>query len=161
MEDEVWSAFEQRGVARGRVIFAGYVPPAEHIARQSLADLFLDSLPYNAHGTGSFALSAGLPLLTCRGSTFAGRVGASLLLALGVPELVTETWAEYVQVAERFATDKAWRLEIENKVRGGRASSALFDTPGFARQIEWAYRHMLERYASGAAPASFSVPAHV
>lgn len=161
IEDRLWSAFEQRGVARGRVIFAGYVPPAEHVARQSLADLFLDSLPYNAHGTGSFALSAGLPLLTCRGSTFAGRVGASLLLALGVPELVTESWAEYVQVAERFATDEAWRLDVTNKVRSGRVSSPLFDTPAFARHIEWAYRHMLERYASGAAPTSFSVPAMI
>ena len=103
-------AAESHGVARERLIFAPHLPSAEqHLARLSLADLFLDTLPSNAHSTASDALWAGLPLLTCMGSTFAGRVAASLLGAIGLPELVTESIAAYEAMALNLARDAgAW-----------------------------------------------------
>src|SRR5205814_3329585 len=96
-----------RGVDPERLIFATRLPVAEHLARHRLADLFLDTLPYNAHTTASDALWAGLPVLTCRGSAFAARVAASLLGAVGLPELVTDNPADYESLALRLAFDPA------------------------------------------------------
>ena len=143
---------EARGLSRERLIFAPPVDLAQHLARLKLADLFLDGLPYNAHTTASDALWAGVPLLTCRGTTFAGRVAASLLTAAGLPELITETQADYETQAVALARDDAALKVLREKTAAAR-TSALFDTAGTTRQIEAAYQGMWER----ATPAGFDV----
>ena len=100
---------------RERILFAPDRPPAQHLARLSLADLFLDGLPYNAHTTASDALWAGVPLVTRRGSAFPGRVAASLLQAAGLPELITESQADYEALAVKLATDPAALAQDRNK----------------------------------------------
>ena len=103
---------QSQGVAPERILFAADRPPAIHLARLSLADLFLDGLPYNAHTTASDALWAGVPLLTLRGTTFPGRVASSLLFAAGLPELVTETQQDYKALAVKLVTDRAQTIDI-------------------------------------------------
>src|SRR5471030_3111665 len=95
-----------RGVGPDRLVFAGRMPLPEHLARHRCADLFLDTLPYNAHTTASDALWAGLPVLTSLGGTFAGRVAASLLHAIALPELITASLPDYEQLAVLLATDR-------------------------------------------------------
>jgi predicted O-linked N-acetylglucosamine transferase (SPINDLY family) len=150
---------KRRGVAPERLVFAPRVNAGAHLARQRLADLFLDTLPYNAHTTCSDALWAGLPVLTCVGSAFAGRVAASLLRAIGVAELVTNTLEEYEALALRIATDPSMLPELRNKLAGARATCPLFDTDRFRRHIESAYVTMWERAERGEPPAAFSVAA--
>src|SRR6266550_2156900 len=147
-----------RGIAPERLIFASRTDPAGHLARQSLADLFLDTLPYNAHTTASDALWAGLPLLTVLGSTFAGRVAASLLHAAGLPELVTSSLAEYESLALRFARDPSALALVKAKLRNNRDTCPLFDTERMTRNLEAAYTTMWERYQRGLRPATFAVP---
>ena len=106
-----------RGIAPDRIVFAPKVPNDEHIARQRLADLFLDTLPCNAHATASDALWAGLPVLTCLGNTFAGRVGASLLRAVGLPEMVTESLPQYEALAISLARDPERLAAIKARTR--------------------------------------------
>src|SRR5262249_23453641 len=98
---------ERRGVGQDRLVFARSLPLAEHLSRHQLADLFLDTLPYNAHTTASDALWSGVPVLTCRGSTFAGRVADSLLRAVGLEELVTRSWDDYERAAIAIGNDAA------------------------------------------------------
>jgi len=129
----------------------------EHLARQRRADLFLDTRPYNAHVTASDALWAGLPVLTCRGSTFAGRVATSLLNAAGVPELVTTSWDEYQRLALRLAADRDLLAAMKERLARNRDTCPLFDTDRFRRHIESAYATMHERARRGEAPASFAV----
>src|SRR6185503_20315626 len=118
----------------GRLIFAAFVDGGDrHLARLSLADLFLDTLPYNAHAGSSDALWAGVPIVSCTGSTFAGRVGASLLGAIGLPELVTQSLEEYEALALRLARDKAALAEIKRKLSANRSAAPLFDTKRFTR----------------------------
>ena len=132
----------EHGVDPVRLVFAPVMPHAEHLARMRLGDLFLDSLPYNAHTTGSDALWMGLPLLTCRGTTFPGRVGASLLMAADLPELITGTLADYEARAIVLARDPALLSGI--KVKLARIESTpLFDTAGYTRNLEAAYLAML------------------
>jgi predicted O-linked N-acetylglucosamine transferase (SPINDLY family) len=145
------------GIATERVIFAPRLPPAGHLARQRLADLFLDTLPYNAHTTAADALWAGLPLLTQRGATFPGRVGASLLSALALPELVTETQEDYETMAVALATDRTRLAALREKLAANRCNQALFDTRGFTAHLESAFATMVERHRAGLAPAHFSV----
>ena len=135
----------RRGVGANRLVFAQRMPLAEHLARHRLADLFLDTLPYNAHTTASDALWAGLPVLTCLGETFAGRVGASLLNAVGLPELITRTPEQYEAVAIDLANNPG-RLERKSGKRwlGNRLTAPLFDARLFAAHIEAAYRTMYE-----------------
>jgi protein O-GlcNAc transferase len=147
-----------RGVAPERLIFASRTDPAGHLARQSLADLFLDTLPYNAHTTASDALWAGLPLLTVLGSTFAGRVAASLLHAAGLPELVTHSLADYESLALKLARDPSALALVKEKLRGNRDSCRLFDTERMTRNLEAAYTIMWERHQRGLRPATFLVP---
>jgi predicted O-linked N-acetylglucosamine transferase (SPINDLY family) len=130
-----------------------------HLARQRAGDLFLDTLPINAHTTASDALWAGLPVLTCRGPTFAGRVAASLLTAAGLPELVTHSLAEYEETAFTLATSPAPMSGIRAKLARNRDTCALFDTDRFRRHLESAYVAMWERYKRGDGPESFAVPA--
>jgi predicted O-linked N-acetylglucosamine transferase (SPINDLY family) len=148
----------QRGIAPERLIFAARTDPASHLARQGLADLFLDTLPYNAHTTASDALWVGLPLLTLAGSTFAGRVAASLLHAAGLPELVTTSLAEYEALAMNLAREPSRLAAIKAKLRSHRDSCALFDTARMTRSLEAAYTRMWERTQHGLAPATFRAP---
>jgi predicted O-linked N-acetylglucosamine transferase (SPINDLY family) len=152
------SSAQAHGVAPDRLIFAPRTDPSSHLARQSNADLFLDTLPYNAHTTASDALWAGLPVLTMRGSTFAGRVAASVLAASGLPELVTNSPGEYEKLALQLATEPARMSAIKRKLADNRATCALFDTARFTRNLETAYRIMQERSQSGLNPQNFVVP---
>jgi len=136
----------QRGVDADRLVFAGRVMVPEHLARHRQADLFLDTLPYNAHTTASDALWAGLPVLTCLGESFAGRVAASLLNAVHLPELITSTQEEYEAKAIELATDPGKLIEIRRQLENNRLSSPLFDSDRFTRHIEAAYQEMYERY---------------
>jgi predicted O-linked N-acetylglucosamine transferase (SPINDLY family) len=141
-----------RGIAPERLIFASRTDPASHLARQSLADLFLDTLPYNAHTTASDALWVGLPIVTVPGSTFAGRVAASLLQAAGLPEMVTKSLADYEALALRLARDPAALRAIKAKLKQNRDSCALFDTARITRNLENVYTTMWERSERGLPP---------
>jgi predicted O-linked N-acetylglucosamine transferase (SPINDLY family) len=147
-----------RGVSPDRIVFATHVPdPADHLARLRLADLFLDTLPYNAHGTASDALWAGVPVLTCAGKTFAGRVGASLLHAIDLPELVTSSLPEYEAAALSLARDPARLSALKAKLMRNRETAPLFDTARFTRNLECAFRLMRQRHERGMPPVMFSV----
>ena len=149
---------QARGVASDRIIFAPFLAsPEDHLARLSAADLFLDTLPCNAHTTASDALWAGLPILTCKGSTFAGRVAASQLLAAGLSELVTESLAAYEAMAISLARDSAALSAIRAKLARNRNPAALFDTARFTRHLETAYTQMRARRLRGEGPQSFAV----
>ena len=146
-----------RGVDPGRLVFAGRVTPEEHLARHRLADLFLDTLPCNAHTTASDALWAGLPVVTCVGTSFAGRVAASLLNAAGLPELAAESLLEYEALALRLAADTVALAALKAKLSHNRATCALFDTGRYARHIEKAYETMWQRQRRGEKPTGFAV----
>jgi len=148
-----------RGVAPERLIFGAKLPYPEHLARYRLADLFLDTLPFNAGTTASDALWAGLPLLTCAGQAFAARMAGSLLGAVGLPELITHSLAEYEALASALATKPDVLRELREKLARNRLSTPLFDTDRFRRHIEAAYRTMWETSQSGMAPRSFAVEA--
>lgn len=134
----------KRGVAEERLIFASRMPLPEHLARHQAADLFLDTLPYNAHTTGSDALWAGVPILTCLGNTFPGRVGASLLTALNLPELITHSFQEYEDQAVKLATDPIYLQLIKNKLEVNRSQESLFNSQLFAKNIESIYRDIYQ-----------------
>jgi predicted O-linked N-acetylglucosamine transferase (SPINDLY family) len=147
-----------REIDPARLIFADPLPHhSDHLARHCLADLFLDTLPYNAHTTASDALWSGLPVLTCRGEAFAGRVAASLLTAVGLPELVTDSLEEYETLALRLAADPSLRSGLRGRLRKNRLECSLFDTDRFCRHIEAAYVEMWELWQRGERPRSFSV----
>jgi protein O-GlcNAc transferase len=148
---------EARGVAANRLVFAERLPIDQHLARHMLADLFVDTLPYNAHTTASDALWAGLPLVTCLGETFQGRVAASILHAIGLPELIASSLDEYEQLALRLARNPGELRAIKAKLQANRLTYPLFDTDRFARGIEAAYIRMWERNQAGLSPESFSV----
>lgn len=151
-------AAASRGVDPARLVFAPRLAPAEHLARHAAADLFLDTWPYNAHTTASDALWAGLPVLTRRGETFAGRVGASLLQAAGLPELVASTTEGYRSLALSLSHDRAGLRLMRDRLAAGRSTCALFDTARFTRHLEAALRTMWRRHAAGQGPGSFAVP---
>jgi protein O-GlcNAc transferase len=147
-----------RGVAPERLVFGPRTPTrADHLARLRLADLFLDTLPFNAHTTGCDALWAGLPVLTRAGATFPARVAASLLYAAGLPELVTESPADYEALALELARAPERLAAIRAKLKQNRDTQPLFDTARFTRHLESAYITMWERQQAGLPPASFSV----
>lgn len=148
------------GISPERLIFAPPMPQADHIARQAEADLFLDTLPCNAHTTASDALAAGLPLLTCMGHSFAGRVAASVLQAIGLPELITHSLAEYERLALTLATDPAQLTAIKTKLLAARENSPLFDTAGYTKKLESLLMHIHQRHQSSQPPAHLlSAPA--
>jgi protein O-GlcNAc transferase len=146
-----------RGVAPERVIFAPPLNLQDHLARHRLADLFLDTLPYNAHTTASDALWAGLPILTCCGRTFAGRVAASLLKAVDLPELITHSIEDYENLALTLANDRTLLESIKVKLLRNRNTSFLFDTDRFRHHIESAYETVWERQQRGDPPITFAV----
>jgi len=144
---------QNRGVDPSRIVFARRLHRNEdHLARHALADLFLDTLPYNAHSSASDALWAGLPVLTCLGETFAGRVAASLLNAVHLPELITTTPDAYEQMAVDLAMHPERLAVIKQKLAINRLTSPLFDTTRFTKHIEAAYTTMYERHQAGLAP---------
>jgi predicted O-linked N-acetylglucosamine transferase (SPINDLY family) len=142
----------EHGVDPQRLIFGERLPPPEYLARYRAADLFLDTLPYNAGVTASDALWAGLPVLTLTGEAFASRIAASLLAALGVSELITSTQQQYEQLAIDLASNPHRLAEIRAKIQDNRLTSSLFDTPRFARNLEAAYLAIHERYQTGLPP---------
>jgi predicted O-linked N-acetylglucosamine transferase (SPINDLY family) len=146
-----------RGIDPERLIFAPHLPPAQHLARHSAADLFLDTFPCNAHTTASDALWGGVPLLTRTGRSFASRVAASLLKAIGLEDLITSTAGEYETVAVRLATHPEEIARLKRGLIERRNSAPLFDTPRFTRQIEEAYRRVYERYQNGLEPQDIEV----
>ncbi len=146
------SEAERRGVAPERLVFAPRASQSEHLARHRAADLFLDTLPYNAHTTASDALWAGLPLLTCQGQSFAGRVAGSILKALELPELVTASLEEYEARAIALATEPGLLADIKRRLKESRLSAPLFNATTYARQIENAYTQMMKRYHNGEPP---------
>ncbi|UZE48918.1 tetratricopeptide repeat protein [Rhodopseudomonas sp. P2A-2r] len=148
-----------RGVEAGRLVFAERMPADEHLARHRCAGLFLDTLPYNAHTTASDALWAGLPLLTCRGETFAGRVAASLLHNIGLPELVATSQSDYERLAIELATQPARLAAIAGTLRDNRLAAPLFDTARVTEHIETAYLAMVERSRAGLPPDHIAVAA--
>ena len=148
---------EKRGVPAERIVFAPPIPLAKHLARIRAADLFLDTLPHNAHTTTSDALWAGVPVLTCVGSTFAGRVAGSLLQAIGLPELTTNSLDAYEALATRIARDPSLLQDFKAKLARNRGSWPLFASDRFRRHLESAYVGMWERFQRGEGPASFSV----
>ena len=150
---------EQHGISPERLIFAPRVGLAEHLARHRVADLFLDTFHCNAHTTASDALWTGLPVLTCLGNTFAGRVGASLLTAIGLPELITNSHAEYEALAVTLATRPDKLDAIKNKLSEQRLTCPLFDTSRFTTNLEDAYVQMWRRHQEGLAPEHIHVRA--
>ncbi len=150
----------ERGIAPQRLVFAQRADhAADHLARQRLADLFLDTLPYNSHSSAAEALWAGLPMLTCMGTAFAGRVAASLLQAVGLPELIACSLQEYEALAFRLATEPGMLTNLKAKLASNRLTFPLFDTDRYRRHIEAAYLAMWERSQRGEPPVSFAVEA--
>jgi predicted O-linked N-acetylglucosamine transferase (SPINDLY family) len=148
----------QRGIAPERLVFAQRLPLAEHLGRQRLADLFLDTLPFNAGATASPALWAGLPVLTCMGETFAGRMGASLLRAIDLPELITTNQQDYEALAIELALNPERLRQLREGLERNRLTTPLFDTARFTRNLEAAYSAMLQRYHAGLPPGHIHVP---
>jgi len=149
---------EKRGIAGKRIVFARRAERIEdHLARHRLADLFLDTPHYNAHAGACDALWAGLPLITCLGTAFAGRVGASVLKAVGLPDLITTSLADYEALALRLAREPDTLAAIKTRLAGQRLNAPLFDTPRFTRHIEAAYTTMWQRAQNGQRPESFAV----
>jgi predicted O-linked N-acetylglucosamine transferase (SPINDLY family) len=146
------------GIDPERLVFAARAPRIEdHLARLRLADIFLDTLPYNAHATASDALWAGVPVLTCLGATFPARVAAGVLYAVGLPELVASSLAQYEALASGLAQDPERLAAIRAKLMRNRDTEPLFDTRRFTRDLEAAYTVMWERSQRGLPPKSFSV----
>ena len=148
---------QNRGVSPARLVFAPRVTAADHLARHRLADLFLDTMPYGAHTTASDALWTGLPVITVLGSTFPARVAASLLKAVGMPELIADSLDAYEALALRLARDPAALDTTRTKLAGNRGTHPLFDTTRFTRNLEAAYFYMWERTQNGEPPMTFGV----
>jgi protein O-GlcNAc transferase len=140
------------GISGERLIFAKRVDREEYIAQYCHADLFLDTLPYNAGTTASDALWAGLPVLTCAGESFASRMAASLLEAVGLPELITHSLEQYETLAIGLAADPEKLKMFKNRLMQNRATTTLFDTPRFTKHLESAYQEMYERYQADLPP---------
>jgi protein O-GlcNAc transferase len=147
----------QRGIAAERLVFFPPAPISEHLARQRLADLFLDVLPYNANSSAADGLWAGVPIVTCMSQAFAGRVCASLLRAAGLAELVTHSLEDYEALALKLARDPALLRSLRKRLADNRESCALFDMDRYRRGIEAGYIRMLETAERGAKPQAFSV----
>jgi protein O-GlcNAc transferase len=165
LECNVWAkqnlieAAKSRGIDGERLVFAPRVPIADHLARHDLADLFLDTVPYNAHTTASDALWMCLPVVTIAGDTFASRVAASLLRAANLPELVTASLQEYEALALRLANDPALLEHYRDRLLHSSSDIPLFNTAAFTAYLEQAYQQMHQFYLAGSQPRSFDVSA--
>ncbi|AXE61830.1 tetratricopeptide repeat protein [Candidatus Thioglobus sp. NP1] len=156
-EDNLKSEAKKRGVEPNRLIFADKIAVEEHLARQRLADLFLDTFNFNAHTTASDALWAGLPVLTKIGKGFAARVAGSLLTSLEVPELITNSEKEYEALALNLASNPEKLATIKKKLADKRTTAPLFDTKTYTKNLEKAYTQAFERYTNGLPPQEFEV----
>ncbi len=143
---------KKRGIAPERIVFAQRMDLPEHLARHRLADLFLDTFPYNAHTTASDALWTGLPVLTCLGQTFAGKVAASLLNAMGLPDLITSSHAAYKTLALDLARHPEKLASIRRQLARNRITHPLFNTALFTQHIEDAFIQMWQRHQASLAP---------
>jgi predicted O-linked N-acetylglucosamine transferase (SPINDLY family) len=153
---------QRRRVEATRLVFAPRVEALSgHLARLSLADLCLDTLPYNAHSTACDALWAGVPVLSCAGQSFASRVGASVLTAAGLAELIAENPADYESKALELARNRELLQSIRRRLEARRTDAALFDTTRYTRQLEAAYLTMTQGARRGQAPAAFDVVPHL
>ncbi len=159
VREHLRSEASDRAVDPARLVFGERLPYAQHLGRLTLADLFLDTLPFNAGATASDALWAGVPVLTCVGEAFAARMAGSLLHAIGLSELVTDSLAEYERRALELAREPRRLRALKGRLRANRSHSALFDTRRFCRHLEAAYEQMWRRANRGEPPATFSVPA--
>jgi len=148
-----------RGIESDRLVFAARMDYAQHLARLQLADLFLDTLPFNGGTTASDALWAGLPVLTCSGQAYASRMAGSLLQSVGLPELITSNLLAYEQLAVRLASSSGELSLLRARLAANRLTAPLFDTTRFCRHLESAYEMMLVRQQQGLDPISFAVPA--
>jgi protein O-GlcNAc transferase len=148
---------QNRGIAPDRLVFARQTGYADYLARYLLADLFVDTLPFNGGTTVSDALWAGVPVVTCSGEAFAARMGGSLLHAIGLPDLIATSLEAYEGLARRLATDPQLLAQTKAKLAVNRATHPLFDTDRFRRHIEAAYTVMYQRHRRGEAPESFAV----
>ena len=163
LQDNLWAVenlkkeAQKQGIDAKRLVFADRMPLSEHLARHCQANLFLDTFPYNAHTTASDALWTGLPVLTLMGQSFASRVAASLLNAMGSPELVTNTREEYEALAIELAMNPKKLADIKLKLTNNRLTTPLFDTPLFARHLESAYIKMYEQYLKGFPPECIDI----
>ena len=158
VERNLRAAAAARDVAPERLIFAKrQADLGAHLTRYLLADLFLDTFPFNAHATASDALWYGVPVLTCRGNTFASRVAASLLHAVGLPDLITESFADYERIALELAANPALLAEMRARLTRNRMTCALFDTDRFRRHLESAFATMWARQQAGRSAEAFSV----
>lgn len=147
--DNLRRAAQARGIEQERIVFAGYMPRAQHLRRLQLADLFLDTFPCNAGATASDALRAGLPILTRAGSAFASRVGASVLNAVGLPDMVTQDMAGYEAKAVQLGNDPALIREVRARLARQLPDCALFDTPRFTGHLERAFLKLIAQRTSG------------
>jgi predicted O-linked N-acetylglucosamine transferase (SPINDLY family) len=149
-----------RGVEPTRLVFADRLESmAEHLARHRLADVFLDTLPFNAQTTAVDALWAGLPVLTCLGGSSFGRIAGSVLMALGMEELVTKDWQAYEAQAVRIGLESGYAKGLREKLERNRVDAPLFDTTRLTRHMERAYEQMHERARQGLGAQAFEVEA--
>jgi predicted O-linked N-acetylglucosamine transferase (SPINDLY family) len=158
VQDNLRREAAEQGISSERLVFAPREPMANYLARHRHADLFLDTLPYNAVGTAYHALLAGLPVLTCAGETFAGRTAGAMLLTAGFPELVTLSIEEYERLAMQLAREPRLVTDIRRKLARARSSSMLFDGERAVRELESAVERMWENWLSRQPPNPFSVP---
>jgi predicted O-linked N-acetylglucosamine transferase (SPINDLY family) len=140
--------FNARGIESSRIFFAERLPRAEYLSRYRIADLFLDTSPYNAGTTASDALWAGLPVLTFLGSTFSARMGGSLLKAVGLPELICSSQKEYEELAVVIGLDRMRINAIKEKLASNRLNTPLFDIEEFAKNLELGFIQAYERYVN-------------
>lgn len=151
-------AAQRYGLSPERLVFAPRMPQAQHLARYRLADLALDTFPYTSHTTASDALWMGCPLLTCMGATFAARVAGSLLHAVGLPELATNNFTEYENLALALASDHARLATLKNHLHQKRMTLPLFDSPARVQELESVYLRMAEIWRKDEAPQGFDLP---
>jgi predicted O-linked N-acetylglucosamine transferase (SPINDLY family) len=150
--------FDKQGISSNRIIFAQRVAlMADHLSRYAMADLFLDTHPYNAHTTALDSLKAGVPVLTLKGQSFASRVATSLLNAIRLPELITNTQEEYEALAIELAMNPIKLADIKLKLAKNRLTTPLFDTPLFTKNLEVAYSKMYERYQDDLQPDHITI----
>jgi len=142
----------KRDIDSKRLIFGERLGRKEYLARYRTADLFLDTHPYNAGTTASDALKMGLPMITYLGKSYQARMGASIISALNLPELITNSPEEYEALAIELATNPEKLKAIKDKLKSNLSSAPLFDTPLFTKNIESAYTKMYERYHEGLEP---------
>ena len=145
------------GIDPTRLVFAPRVPAPDHWERNSLADVFLDTYPCNAHTTASDALWAGVPVVTMCGTTFTSRVATSLLCAVGLPQLSATTVADYERIAVQVGSDAAWRSQLRQVLSDARTGSTLFDPLRYARRLEAAYEAVVERARRGLRPETIVI----